>query len=107
MAEKEEMKFEEKDWEEIKKGDISLMLPLVEKKEILEKIGYSIDKKGFLIYSKTGERIKETGDGEEINFEKEPDLALITTRSHNFVKGIVGYSDYLTINNLYKFVKKG
>lgn len=62
-------------------------------KEVVPKIGYTIDSKKRLIDAKSGQLILAE-DGKEIYLDNEKELALISG-SHIFVRNIADYSDYL------------
>jgi hypothetical protein len=88
--------FSEK-WDVEKKKDINLLVTEEQKKEILLKIGYSINSDGFLIDKKTNEKIKAE-DGLEINIKTDKNFALIGG-SHNFVRNLASFSQLLANKN--------
>lgn len=95
------MKGTIEEWDKVKNKDINLIVTEEERKRILEKIGYGIDNEGFLIDSKTKERIKAE-DGLEINIKEDKKLALISG-SHNFVRNVAGFSQLLAEKNALNF----
>jgi hypothetical protein len=98
------MEIEERNWEEVKKKNMDVLVIPQEKREILTKIGYHVDKKGFLVDEKTGKRVKAE-DGEPIKIEKEKEVALIAG-THTFVRDIAGYSQHLIEKKLCKIEAK-
>ena len=99
------MKSSSENWEIVKEEDINLLVTQKQKEEILLKIGYSIDRDGFLIDNKTSEKVKAE-DGLEINIKKDKKFALIGS-SHNFVRNLAGFSQLLANKNELKLeIKK-
>ena len=84
--------------------EISMVITPFNKVRIFRKIGYSIDNGGFLIDEKDKELVKAE-DGKSINVNVENRLALIGG-SHNFVRNIAGYSNYLSSRGSLKFQEK-
>lgn len=103
MDNKEKL-FEKISWEEVKNNDFNLVLSQEEKVELFKRIGYTVTEKGFLVDEETGEKI-ESEDGEKINIKKDKKLALIAG-SHNFVKGVAGYSNLLAEKGQLEVVPK-
>ena len=64
-----------------------------EKRDLLTKVGYRVDKEGYLVDAKTMRRVRAE-DGKEIRLDSEKELALIT-ESHTFVRDIAGFSHIL------------
>lgn len=98
------MKFKSVSWDEVKNKNISLVLPLEERVEFLKKIGYDVDKKGFLINKKTKKQVIAE-DGKEINVWVDKEFALISG-THNFVRDLIGYAKFLTKKGLLKILPK-
>ena len=86
--------FEEVPWEKIKEKKFDVLPIDSLKREILVKIGYQIDKEGYLVDGKTGQRVLAE-DGLEINLEKDKEAGLIPS-SHIFVRNVAGYAQVLT-----------
>jgi hypothetical protein len=97
------MRFEEK--LDIKDKDVNLLITPFDKEETLEKMGYSIDKEGFLIDIRTKKRVTAE-DNKEINVKEDKNFALISGSSHVFVRNVAGFSQYLAERGLLKFREK-
>lgn len=88
----------------MKNKEINLVITPFNRKEILERVGYSIDNEKFLIDKKDKCRVKAE-DGKEINIDEDKNFALIGG-SHIFVRNIAGFSQYLAERGLLKFRAK-
>ena len=98
------MKGTSLDWKDVRGEDINLIVTNEQRKEILEKIGYLVDDDGYLIDKKTGEKIMAE-DGLHVNVNNDKKLALIGG-THNFVRNIAGFSQYLAERNALNIKKK-
>ena len=92
--------FEEIAWEKIKKKSYDVLATNELKKEILTRIGYRLDEEGYLIDTKTGQRV-QTEDGREVNLDKDKEVGVVTG-SHIFVRNVAGYAHVLTKKGIVK-----
>ena len=69
--------------------------------EILPKIGYGVDREGYIIDAKTKEKIKAE-DGLYINVKADKKLALMGG-SHHFVRNSAGYVEFLVKDKQIEF----
>ncbi len=81
--------------------EISIIITPFNRDRILKKIGYDIDNAGFLVDERSKEVVKAEDD-KPINVDTDPTFALIGG-SHNFVRNIAGYSNYLASRGSLKF----
>ena len=86
----------------ITSNDIFLVLTPFDMLETLERIGYSVDKQGFLIDNKTQNKV-EAEDKKEINIYDDKHFALVSGSSHIFVRNVAGFSQYLAEHERLKF----
>lgn len=87
--------FEEAKWDDIKGGELTLYLDEGSRKGMFSKIGYSLDKEGFLIDEKTKERIK-ISEGIEL---KPADVKGVVAGSHIFIRNIGDLAEELAKRN--------
>jgi len=98
------MKGKSVDWKDVKGEEINLIVTNEKRREILEKIGYSVDDEGYLVDKNTEKRITAE-DGLYINVNNDKKMALMGG-THNFVRNIAGFSQYLANKNALNIKEK-
>jgi hypothetical protein len=87
---------------EITNKDVFLVLTPFDTRETLERIGYSVDKQGFIVDKKSKTKV-DAEDDKTINIYTDKHFALISGSSHIFVRNVAGFSQYLAEHGLLKF----
>ena len=82
-------------WDDIKGGELTVYLNASERKAIFSKIGYSVDKQGFLIDEKTKQRVK-ISEGIEL---KPEDIKGVMAGSHILIRNIGDLAEELAKRN--------
>jgi len=90
------------DIKNLEDGEYTLIVDRIDK-EVLSKIGYSIQK--GKLFDDEKKTVVMAEDNKEIEVENEEDLALIAG-SHVFVRNIAGYADYLAKEGQLKLKEK-
>lgn len=98
------MKGKSIDWKDVGGEEINLIVTNEKRKEILKKIGYSVDDEGYLVDKNTGNKITAE-DGLYINVNNHKKMALVAG-THNFVRNIAGFSQHLANNNTLNIKEK-
>jgi len=86
--------FQSARWEDFKDGELALFLNEDTRDKLFSKIGYSVDKQGFLVDDKIKERVKINGI--EI---KPSDIKGILAGSHIFIRNIGDLAEVLAQRN--------
>ncbi len=86
--------FKEASWNDIKGGELTVYFDQKTRIETLVKIGYSIDKEGFLVDEKTKQRVKISG------IELKPDdIKGVMAGSHILIRNIGDLAEELARRN--------
>jgi hypothetical protein len=97
-----ELKLE--DWKDFKDKEISFLVSIERKLEILREIGYDIDIEGYVVDGESKKRIL-LKDDEPVKFTEEG-FAIFTGGSHHMVRNVADYSKLLAETGELKFTEK-